>query len=243
MPHVESAEPGHASDERCMTLPKGSVDWRAVAESELGEAGVDKPGAQRLVPLFIRELQSSTVRLVVPAPLSITTASWLLVHESGVTVFHPTVLRIEIDYLGADTVSVGNAGPSRFDGRACGKVPPRTGQLVAFAFSGPRLGSWSAKPMPFTQQPDSTIRFRIDKKDFKLRLRHEGSDAVRKATLFQSGAKRLLMLSWDTTVLQAACEHEFSLYEITTSGIRLVKDTNYGLTPCPELRRTTCPCD
>jgi hypothetical protein len=227
LPRIESAESGRASDERCMTLPKGSVDWRAAAESELGEAGVDKPGAERLVPLYIPELRGSTVHVVTPAPLAITGATWLLVHEGGVTAFHPTVLRIDIEYFGDDTAAVARAGPSRFDGRACGKVPPKTGALVAFAFSGAHLGTWSTRAIAF-QQADSTIAFRLDKKNFTVSLHHNGSDRVAKTTVLQSGKKRLLMVTWNSTLLSAACTHEFSLFELTASGFRFLKDSNYG---------------
>src|SRR5947209_6607953 len=112
LPHIEAAEGGVASDERCMTVPKGLIDWRAVAESELGEAVVDKPGVQRLAPSYIEESREATVRVVAPAPLSITQANWQLIHENGVTAFHPTVLRIEIAYPANDTVSLDKSSPS-----------------------------------------------------------------------------------------------------------------------------------
>jgi hypothetical protein len=227
LPHIEPAESGVASDERCMTIPKGVVDWRAVAESELGESVVDKPGEQRLIPFYVHDLQGSTVRLVAPAPLSITQGTWQLVHENGVSAFHPTVLRIEIYYPADDTLGLERASPSGFRGKVCGKVPSKTGR-AAFAMSGARQGAWSMKVVQFTAAPDSAVRFRIGGSDVALREPHAGSDAVKRAMLLQSGTKRLLLVAWDNSRRSSACDHEYSLYEVTKSGLRPVKESNYG---------------
>jgi hypothetical protein len=210
-----------------MSLPKGAVDWRAAAETELGESVVDKPGAQRLAPLYVPELRAAVVHVITPAPLSITQASWLLVHENGVSVFHPSVLRIDIGYFGDDTAAVSKAGPSRFDGKACGKVPAKTGR-AAFAFSGARPGTWTTKTAQFTQLPDSTLHVKVDGTNYTWRIDHSGSDGVKRAVVLQSGTKRLLMLVWDGSRIQAACDREYSLFEVARSGLRLIKESAYG---------------
>src|SRR3954468_15893041 len=213
LPHIEPAEGGVASDERCMTIPKGVVDWRAVAESELGELNVDKPGAQRLIPYYVHDLQGSTVRVVAPAPLSITQGNWQLIHENGVSPFHPTVVRIEIYYSADDTLGLARATPTEFRGKVCGKVPAKTGR-AAFAISGPRQGTWSMKAASFTADPDSAIRFRVGTADVALREKHSGSDAVKHAMVLQSGTRRLLLVAWDNSRRASACDHEYSLFEV-----------------------------
>jgi len=123
------------------------VDWRALANTALGDHVVSSPGPALLRKNYFETQEVSTLRYSASVPPAVSGVAWLILRDLGVLPLQPSVLRGEVLYFVDRMFTV--RGEPRFSGEACAR-PKAAGIRAAVVLSGQPAASWSSEVVPNT---------------------------------------------------------------------------------------------